>query len=130
MERRVFKETLMTYYKLLYVVIAVCCVFSMWNKHIIVAVPLVIILLLITDRLVKGEYIVDSESVILRRGRFMKERALLINSIRSVKRHKGINAARGNIELVFDGYRVFLNPENPDSFIDALLKRNASISVS
>lgn len=130
MERRVFKETLMTYYKLIYVIVAVCCIFCMWNKHVVIAVPLVVILLLITDRLVKGEYIMESEVLVLKRGRFVKDRTILIGSVRSVNVYRGFKAIRGSVRLVMDGDVVFLNPENADGFVDALCKRNMNISVN
>lgn len=127
MEKRVFKEALFGYYKLTYAVVAVACLILVWLKIIIPAVVMVIIMLLITDRLVRGEYVMESGALMLNRGRFFKERAVLISEIERVERLKGSKSIRGSVVISMADDKIFLSPENPDGFVDALLKRNPNI---
>lgn len=129
MERRVFKETPFPAWKLIYAVVCVGLIASMWTKHILLAVPMVIVLLLITDRLIRGEYVLESEVLIMRRGRFLKEKPLLISSIKFVYVFHGMAAFGGSVALVLDKGSIYLNPENTESFIKTLCQRNANIQV-
>lgn len=123
MEKRVFKEALPPAYKLAYVVIAALCVVGAWHKLVALAVPAAVVLLLITDKLTKGEYTLESQVLIMRRGRFFRDKILLVASIGSVRKRTGSARMLGNVEVECLGARYILNPETPDSFTECLAKR-------
>lgn len=123
MEKRVFKETLPPSYKIAYVIIAALCVICAWHRLILYAIPTAVILLLITDRLIKGEYTLESQVIIMQRGRFLRDKTLLIANIEKVEKRKGFDTFLGNVSLKYMGRTYILNPENPDSFTDCLNKR-------
>lgn len=126
MGKRVFKEVLPYIYKLVYIFVAIQCLIYAWFKIMLLAVPMAVILLLITDKLIRGEYIMESEVLILHRGRFFKDKELLISMITSVRKS---NSVLGKIQIVYNGQKIYLNPENPDAFVENLKKRNESIAT-
>lgn len=129
MERRVFKESLLSYYKIAYAASVILCVVFVWKKWIIAAVPLVVVLLLITDKLIRGEYVVEQQVITLQRGRFVKKRHVLTDDILSVRRVRGAEAWRGNVVLTCKSGVFHLNPEHPDSFVAHLASRLPGIQV-
>ena len=123
MEKRVFKEALPPCYKAAYAVIAALCVIGAWHKLIVLAVPAAVVLLLITDKLTKGEYAIESQVLIMRRGRFFRDKTLLVSRIDSVRKRESLARLLGNVEVRCDGATYVLNPENPGSFTECLAKR-------
>lgn len=123
MERRVFKEALPPTYRIAYIIVAVLCVLCAWLKLMALAIPTAVLLLLITDKLIRGEYILESQVIIMRRGRFLRDKAVLITSIESVSKVSGTRRMLGNVSLTAGGRRLTINPENPDSFVECLTRR-------
>ncbi len=123
MEKRVFKEQLTPAFKTIYAIAAAACITCAWFKLILLAVTAAVVLLLITDRLLKGEYVLETKVLTLRRGRFAKEKAMLIENIENVETRKGLDAFIGTIAIGHLGRKRILNPENPESFAQALAKR-------
>ena len=107
--------------------LTVVCIYMMWQGGGIgIAVSLLLVLLVI-ERTIHTEYRIDGENLVIRKGRFTKEKVIPLSQIGRVDRIRRFKMGRwmlGSCLVIVgnDGQQTFITPVDEDEFVKQLIR--------
>lgn len=120
------------------IVLAATLIFSLWERLIILAILLAIVMLLVVDMLINTKYVISSERLLrIVQGKPLKPIDIPISDIIEVRKtHNPLSAPALSLDRLEIKYRVsgrihktLISPKMQDEFLALLKKKNESIKI-
>lgn len=124
---RTFQEKTSVGTVILLVVLLAVTVYFMWIVNGILIALSLVLMLLVVERIIHSQYVVDHDSLMVYHGRFSQNKVIPIDSIQRIERINRIRIGNRTLQsyllIVYgDEKSVAVNPKNEDEFIQTIMK--------
>jgi hypothetical protein len=111
--------------------LALLSIYFVWIKSILIGIVLVLLDVLIIERVLHSEYIIDDRYLVIYRGRFARKVKIDLRTVRSCQPLRAVMGCVHYLLLEYgDGRQQSLQPEDEASFIHCLMQHVASAQAS